>query len=212
MLVGEGKPSQIKKWKKQRAERGFSDYDIFEIDTWFLMIMPEMLAELIEHNNNCPTYPSYFQNEYMEEHKLDPFNISDEEQDKMNKYCLNKWKRILQKMKNAFIKSNNHTCFYKNKYDEEYHRLWDPFFETYGHNGERLKGNVKKEQIKDESGKIIQSFYRPIVTYCFEEMSDENKRISNLYHTEQKKIDMSMEKNKRKALELFVQYFDNLWH
>ena len=122
MLVGEGKPSQIKKWKHQRAERGFSDYDIFEIDTWFLMIMPEMLEELIKHNNG---YPSSFENEYIEEHNLNLFTITSEQRDEIDKYCFSKWQKTLKKMKNAFIRSNKLTYSYKNKYKEEYDKLWN---------------------------------------------------------------------------------------
>ena len=122
MLVGEGKPSQIKTWKKQRAERGFSDYDIFEIDTWFLMIMPEMLEELIKHNNG---YPSSFENEYIEEHNLNLFTITSEQRDEIDKYCFSKWQKTLKKMKNAFIRSNKLTYSYKNKYKEEYDKLWN---------------------------------------------------------------------------------------
>ena len=106
MLVGEGKPSQIKKWKKQRAERGFSDYDVYEIDTWFLTIIPEMIDELIKRSEG---YPSYLQDEYLKEHKLDLLNISDEEQEQMDKACFKKWKTILRKMKQTFIKSSDGT-------------------------------------------------------------------------------------------------------
>ena len=209
MLVGEGKPSQIKKWKHQRAERGFSDYDIFEIDTWFLMIMPEMLEELIKHNNG---YPSSFENEYIEEHNLNLFTITSEQRDEIDKYCFSKWQKTLKEMKNAFIRSNKLTYFIKNKYKEEYDKLWNEYFEVYGHNGEKLKGNVTKECIKDKNGKVIQTYYSAIKTYRFEDMSEENKRISRLYHTEERRIDNRFELNKKKALEMFVKYFDNLWY
>lgn len=208
MPLGEASPSQIKKWKKQRAERGFSDYDVYDIDIWFLTIMPKMLDELIKHINS---YPSSFEDEYIKEHKLDHLNLSDEQREQMDKYCFNKWKKILREMKSAFIKSNDHSYIYKNKYEEEYNRLWKPFFETYGFNGEALKGNVKKEYLRDKKGKIIETLYHPIKTYRFKDMSEENKRISKLHFAENRKIEKRYEANKRKALEMFVKYFDQLW-
>lgn len=199
---------QIRKWKKQRAERGFSDFDIFEIDTWFLTIMPEMLEELIKVNNAVPTSIG---EEYYKEHSLNPLTVSDEEKEKIWSICFERWTNILKEMRHAFIEANRDTCSYKNKYDEEYHKLWNEFFEVYGHQGEKLKGNVKTEYIKDEDGKVIETYYSAIKQYRFEDMSEENKRISQLYHSEDKKIDKYREANKKKALEMFVKYFDNLW-
>ena len=31
------------KWALQRVKRGYSDYDVYDVDMWFLNIMPRML-------------------------------------------------------------------------------------------------------------------------------------------------------------------------
>lgn len=45
------------KWKKQRAERGFSEYDTYEMDTWFLNVVPKMLKEIQKHPNTARIEP-----------------------------------------------------------------------------------------------------------------------------------------------------------
>ena len=102
MLAGEGSPNQIKKWKKQRAERGFSDFDVMDIDDWFLMIVPEMLDELIKHYQG---YPSWMECEYRNKNNLIHSELNNEQQDKMDKICMKKWEIILKKMRKAFIKA-----------------------------------------------------------------------------------------------------------
>ena len=42
------------KCAKQRAKRGYCERDVYEINTWFLCIIPEMLDELNKKRNNYP--------------------------------------------------------------------------------------------------------------------------------------------------------------
>ena len=208
MLVGYGSYKDIRKWKKQRAERGFSDYDVYDINYWFMLIIPEMLSKLIEHNNG---YPISFQEEYIKENNLDPLNISPEEQEKMGSFCFDKWTNVLLEMKQAFLEGSEETCSYKNKYEEEYNKAFGEFTKVYGVNGELLKGNVKEEHIKDKDGNILETRYRTIKECRFEDMNEYNQKINDLYVEESKKINGHIQKNKKKALDMFVKYFDDLW-
>ncbi len=108
------------KWKRQRAKRGFSDYDVYEIDSWFLSIMPKMLDELIKHNK-C--YPSSFENEYYKDNNLSPITINDEQRKAMDEYCFSKWQKTLVEMKNAFLEADKSTCSYKNRYKAEEEKI-----------------------------------------------------------------------------------------
>lgn len=111
MLAGEGSPNQIKKWKKQREERGFSEFDIMDIDDWFLMIIPEMLDEFIKHYQG---YPSWMEYEYRNKNNLLLIELSDDQQDEMDKICTKTWNSILKKMKKTFIKAS------ESKYSRSY--------------------------------------------------------------------------------------------
>ena len=111
-----GNMKDIKKWKKQRAERGFSDYDIFEINTWFLNIMPEMIAELREKNLG---YPMFMRKKYMDEHFLEEDTISDVQKEDMDEVCYSEWTNILSKMEHTFLEANPETCSYKELEDKD---------------------------------------------------------------------------------------------
>ena len=42
------------KYAYQRAKRGYSDLDWFDIDLWFIHTMPRLLRELLNHFNTFP--------------------------------------------------------------------------------------------------------------------------------------------------------------
>lgn len=47
--------SRCEEWKRQRIERGFSDYDLLDFDNFLLAILPPALDKLAEKD----TYPDY---------------------------------------------------------------------------------------------------------------------------------------------------------
>ena len=84
---------------------GFKYEDTYEINSWFLNIMPKMLTVLQENNNG---YPLRFHKEYYEMIKDEfiftstpgeslPENIR-KKQEEMKKYSWDKWNSILLKM------------------------------------------------------------------------------------------------------------------
>ena len=138
MIVGEGKPSKIRKRKKQRAYRGFSDYDVFEINTWFLKIIPEMLAELMKNNYGIP---NFLVEKYLNDNHLNEFDLTDEQHSRMLDGCLKEWNLILGEMKDTFYEARKETCSYKNKYEKEYLNAFDDYLNKYGWNGSKIKNN-----------------------------------------------------------------------
>jgi len=54
------------KFAVQRARRGFCDRDVWEINTWFLTILPKMLLELEKHHTG---YPFSIKDAWFEAHR-----------------------------------------------------------------------------------------------------------------------------------------------
>lgn len=115
------------KFSFQRIIRGWCDADVWNIDDWFLSIMPDMLQQLKE------TEFGYTQM-FLDNGDLDP----DSEE---------KWKDILDKMILLFRDSYEPTCSYKNKYEEDWQNTWDKFSEDYGKFGEKLEENDGPKRI-----------------------------------------------------------------
>ena len=42
------------KYAYQRAKRGYSDLDWFDVDLWFIHTAPRLLRELLNHSNTFP--------------------------------------------------------------------------------------------------------------------------------------------------------------
>ena len=111
-----GKKKDVRRWKKQRAKRGFSDSNIFEIDTWFITIMPEMIAELRKKSLG---YPMFLRKKYLDEHYLEEDTISDVQKKEMYEVCFLEWTNILSEMEHTFLEANPETCSYKELEDND---------------------------------------------------------------------------------------------
>lgn len=46
--------SKVKKWKRQRAHRGWADCDVWGIDEFLMNILPEMMEKLAEDGCSYP--------------------------------------------------------------------------------------------------------------------------------------------------------------
>ena len=76
----------------QRANKGYCERDLFDIDHWFTKIFPQML---LEFNQTRHGYPS---------------NLTDEE-----------WGKILEDMAHYFMEANADTCSEKNEINYDFH-------------------------------------------------------------------------------------------
>ena len=100
----------------QRGMKGYCDEDIYDIEYWFLTIMPKMLEEFKQKKNG---YPYQFNNE-------------------------EEWDKELDLMINDLIDANENTCRYKNVYEEPYQKAYEEFIKEYGMMGEKLMTNAER--------------------------------------------------------------------
>ena len=94
-------PSDIKHIY-QRAKKGYSYRDVWSIDSWFMEIMPEMLADLKKNKQGCP------------------MQFIDEDSDEGFEKGKKKWHDTLERMIFCFREMNDDTCSMKNEYEDEY--------------------------------------------------------------------------------------------
>ncbi len=187
------------KYKNQRARRGFSDFDVFEIDTWFIRIIPKMQKELKKNVVKIGISPNIFREEFYELNK-DRINCSkgdllilghliDESlENEMDNYAHNRWIEELDKMIVLFTEANEETCSMKKPYKRAY--------TTSLHRTSLKELKAKKEEIEYKMSK---------------KSIEHREKISKLYIEEENKRLEYIDKCKKEALDMFVKYFDQLW-
>jgi len=193
MLELTGRKQNIRIWKKQRAKYGFSVYDTFEINTWFLKTIPDMLDVLIK-NNKCIS--NIVINEYLEKS-----SIKDEEKELNTEEVFKIWTNILCEMKHHFLEANSDTCSFKNKYEKEYQKALQEYQKEYGWFGEKKHPEIMTENADGSTTYEVGYGFSDIPKY---------QEINKLYTEEEKRIEEYNNEHKAKALEMFVKYFDDL--
>ena len=205
-----------RKMKKQRKEKGYCDRDVWDIDRWFLSIMPKIIHEFIE---SVDSFPSVFLTDYYEK-RIKPFGLCTEEEffsfpknketkallKKADQSCFRRWKNILKSMERAFLDASEDTCSYKNKYEEAFHVAFQEYEEKYGRHGEKVKDNPYVKHLPDGAT----SYQYANNPYLMENL-DEYKDIYKLYYDEEHKIEKYREKSEKKAFKYFIKYFHHLW-
>lgn len=87
------------KWRIQRFKRGYADIDVWDMDCWFMNIIPKMLKQLRDTTHGAPM-------------------LLDEGATDENRFRI--WNGILNKMIYLAKEMNEETCSYKNEYEEEF--------------------------------------------------------------------------------------------
>ena len=92
---------QIRKWKKERAEYGFSIHDTFELNTWFYFIIPEMVKVIRDNKYGMPGF--LFIERYFNLHKELPISYED--------YCNNidSDDEVIKKISDDLLNEHNKT-------------------------------------------------------------------------------------------------------
>lgn len=163
----------------QRIKKGFCYRDIWNINSWFLCVIPDMLDEL---KRTAHGFPSRFL-------KNDgPY--TDEEIDKASA----KWKAILSRMAFLFREANEETCQRKNPYDEEYSIVFHKFIERFGFNGKWVK--------KKDGTRVFIHNLSDIPKY---------RKLDENYHRVEKELYEYRSNCLKKAMSMFVKYFNDLW-
>lgn len=116
-----------KKCARQRKTKGYCYRDVWEIDTWFLHIMPRMIEDLKNHHWGWPTSLIF---EYYDLHKDEiPLSKDDfvrhlysrenkELYKKADEWEENRWNEILGKMVFLFDESTDENCSMKNEFED----------------------------------------------------------------------------------------------
>ena len=126
------------KWSWQRIKRGYSDYDVDELNTWFQNVIPPMLLAIRKQfEKPMAGYPSVMSKDFFEEHKEEIGLSYDEYQasqftphwkkwdERMYADCSRRWISIIDEMRFLFLESDEDTCSKRNSFSpHEDHEAW----------------------------------------------------------------------------------------
>ena len=180
--------------KEQRAERGFSDSDCWNINTWFLEIMPQMLQQM---RNNLHGFPD---NPYVV-NRSQALQLPDDEESPKFK----EWKETLDRMIFLLKEMGEDTCSWKNEYEEEYFAMLEDFCDKYGLMGEKLKTEEEKEEEKKRDSSRM---YFPD---DFPELYPEASELRADYQRTEQYIWYYRDRCREEFFNLFSKHFWDLW-
>lgn len=165
----------------QRCRKGYCYRDLWNIDIWFLNVMPDMLREFRDNTHGYPY-------ELVEKHN--------ESEDK-EKLAVEEWNEILEKMAFLFQEADEDTCKKENPYQAEHDHIQEEFEQKYGVFGEKLRTAEEKVGF----GKRLH----------FAHELPEYKEIEEKYMEEERKIARYRVERKDEAFQLFSYWFYHLW-
>ncbi len=183
------------KWREQRAKNGFSDSDSWNINYWFLEIMPKILKRF---RNNLHGYPDSIVS-YPKTSQSVIMNKKDKPEG------LTKWERTLDRMIFLLGEMNEETCTFKNPYEKEYDKINNIFHEKYGFFGEGLKTPEQLEKEKKEKATTMLS------PYDFPDMYPDYKELQSDYYRVERDKDYYRDRCREEFFNLFSQHFWDLW-
>ena len=184
---------KAKRWKQnivfsyQRVRYGFCMRDVWDMNDWFMRIMPHMLHALREESHG---FPSRVINEISEKDHMDA--------ERRGEVCAKKWDNILADMEHCFLEANADTCSRKNPYKDSMIAAHREFDRKYGSFGEKLMTKEEKKRLrKDKSSFPVHTIYE-VPRY---------KKITEKYDAAERELnDYSLECCK-KGMDLFVKWF-----
>ena len=169
------------KYMLQRIRNGYCTPDTWEIDCWFLRVMPGMLAYL---RDNRLGSPACFDEMSQYDHYIGDGTKDDE--------CHKKWTEILNRMIFLLNEMDEDKCTKKNPYEMESKRNFADFEEKYGFLGEKIQGP------EEDAGS--QRVYLPA------EMPEYEKSEGKWFEEEEKIMEYR-NKCKDEFFEMFSKYF-----
>jgi len=187
----------LTRWKNnikhsyQRAHYGFCDRDIWNIDCWFLKVMPAMLEQFKETTHGYPDIDGAISHAIYE-------SGQEKEDDDVG---MKAWKDILDEMIFLLREADEDTCTRKNPYEEEWEQAYEEFNDKYGIFGEKLL-------TEEDLAKAAKTGARR--AYMLGDV-DEYKEISDKHLKESREISKYRSECKHKALMLLDKWFWNLW-
>ena len=97
----------------QRATKGYCDLDVWNIDSWFLRVMPHMLSEF---KDNLHGYPS----EFLASDETQSQNAPSQEAEDL---AIKEWGKTITDIIYYLQEANEDTCSIKNPYEEEWNTV-----------------------------------------------------------------------------------------
>ncbi len=206
-------------YRKQRAEKGYSDSDVWNFRDWFPNIASKMLRELAENHQGFPMslYKEYYM-EHKEELSAQNYrewmlhmdeNDQRKQRDKIERICDERWTAILSQMAFLLEELDEETCTWHKEHEERKEKL-NEFYERFKEefeDGERLK-TVKEKKEEKEGNYYI----------CVMPDRHPNKDFRKGYsialkevHVYEKKMRKYQNQCKREFMKLFEKYFWDLW-
>ena len=177
------------KARKQRAQRGYADVDVWNIDSWFMRTVLPMLRQFRKKHNGVP---SSF---------LSGYDSTPEERETANA----KWEGILDRMIFLLEEMDEDKCSMKNPYEGRYNALHRKFRKELGWFGEKAK---TPEELAEEKEKRSYRMYSP---WDFPDKYPTAEEIKNKYFEYESKIDSYREDCKNEFFSLFSEYYWMLW-
>ena len=188
--------------RRQRAKKGYSDFDVSGMDIWFMNIIPKMLRDF---RKSMQAYPELFTEEWFENNKEEcekyDYDINafycntrcDEDAERLsreiNNYNLRKWEETLDRMIFLFEETNEEMCSKKNPYIEEYYGQFVPDW--------ALSRKELRDRKKNPPPPRDEEAFEKLGKLCIEEDN---------------KIEEYRKQCEKEAFEMFFKYLHNLWY
>ena len=130
------------RWSRQRVKKGYCDWDVMDIDTWFAELMPRMLRDFKSRltEQEHPILPEFFDEYYAlfiensgmskEEFNeaLYSYELHDEYSEKYHLWCAKRWREIIEEMAVSIEEVNK----YEQEYGEELEEKKDKALALFG--------------------------------------------------------------------------------
>ncbi|MBP3677645.1 MAG: hypothetical protein J6I97_04795 [Agathobacter sp.] len=174
-------------WSYQRAIRGYSDYDKWNMYSFLQNLIPEMLQDMRDNRHGSPGYLGE--------------NYTNDKGILVNDTCHDEWDKLLDHMIFLWKESAEDTCTRKNPYEEEYDKAHREFEARYGFLGEKLQTEEELEENRKRGGGTI---------HFMDEMP-EYKDIWEKYNAKELELDTYRLGCKNEAIDLLKEHFYALW-
>ena len=131
----------------QRIRYGFCENDVWDINRWFMNVVPAMLDDLRESALDFPGCLLSNGNEINGQKLI-------QDQNEMES-AAEKWNTILKQMAFYIREADEDNCSRKNPYENQYHMTNEEFYKKYDKFGEKMKTSEKIEKEKQSIEKNI---------------------------------------------------------
>lgn len=176
------------RWSYQRATRGYSDYDKWNMYSFLQNLIPEMLQDMRDNRHGSPSYLGE--------------NYTNDKGILVNDTCHDEWDKLLDHMIFLWRESAEDTCTRKNPYEEEYDKAHAEFTDKYGFLGEKLQTEDELEENQKRGGGCRMHFMSELPEY---------KDIWDKYNAEELELDTYRLGCKNEAMDLLKKHFYALW-